>query len=446
MRLYRAIQTLRPTLYQPFSRINNIDPNFFSDRRFSELPNLHPTLKKNLLQNKIVFLTQAQNQCIDQIFEQPQTLSLAETGSGKTLMYLLPLLSDFIRKKEKEDDSGGREVTFSYELPQGAIILTSTKELCNQIYRDLRFLDPDYSVEATRLGSVSKIAPSIKNFEEKKNKNQKLLGEANLSNYLDFRKTDIVIATPGQLSDLLSLRKVQRMNPKYLIIDEADQLLTDTSNLRFVQSIMNKLDMTGPDAFHDRKIILTAATFPEKIKRNMFQSFIKNIFPQIEINKSDNYLRIPKDMEHNLVEVENESFGQKLAFLEELIQISNEKHFIVFCDNNDDVINVAEFLKSKYIPTVYCSGNMIETERSRNVNMFLTRAYTVLVCSDSVNRGLHFDFPLHLVQFDCARNMTSLIHRIGRTGRLGRKPVVTSFIRERDRPLLLNMQQMISIS
>ena len=163
----------------------------------------------------------------------------------------------------------------------------------------------------------------------------------------------------------------------------------------------------------------------------------------MQINKSNNYLRIPKDIEHNIVEIEGETTPQRLSYLEELIQISPSLHFLIFCESNDEVHEVSDYLKMKNVPTVCYSGKMMESERTRNVNLFLTKAYTCFVCSDAVNRGLHFDFPVHLVQYDCARNLTSLIHRIGRTGRLGNRPIVTSFIKEIDRPMLLNMQQMI---
>jgi superfamily II DNA/RNA helicase len=396
---------------------------------------LNGKILKQLFEQKMVYMTSAQEHCFENIFKNPQTLNLAETGSGKTLMYLLPLINDLYRAKE-HSRSIQQELKF-WENPKGALILTSTKELCTQIYRDLKTLDADDQIKATRLGSLSMVAPVVRRFEEiKKPELQEELSNSSIANYVDFKKMDVVISTPSQLETLIEAKRIRRLNPKYIIIDEADLLMTDLKNIKILSSILDKLNLLNPDLIHLRKVILTAATFPKQIKRNSMEEYLKKYFPNLKVSKSENYLYISKDLDHTVVDVEGLDFQERCRVLAEVINSLDQKNYIVFCNDNKSVKKITEYLTSNDIP---CQAHHIEQkegESVRAINLFSTGEYRVLVCCDSINRGIHFNFPLHLIQFDLAENMYSLIHRVGRTGRMGRQPTMTSFIDSSNRVFL----------
>lgn len=422
-------------LHRFFSRIGDIDPSFFSNRKFSDLDNIHRKLLKQLFEQKMVYMTSAQDLCFDSILKNNQTLNLAETGSGKTLMYLLPLINDLYTSFDEQRNI--KEHLKFWENPKGALILTSTKELCTQIYRDLKQLDTDDLVKATRLGSLSMVAPVVRRFDEiKKADLQEELSNESLANYVDFKKMDVVISTPAQLLTLIEARRIQRLNPKYIVIDEADLLMTDQSNIKLLSSILDKLNLLNPDLVHQRKVILTAATFPKSIRRNSMEEYLKRYFPNLQVSRSNNYLFISQDLNHSVVDVEGLSFEDRMEVLKEIINNLDHDNFIIYCNHNKSVKQIGEYLTSQAVPCQMHHIDQLEGESIRAINLFSTGNFKALVCSDSINRGIHFNFPLHLIQFDPAENMYSLIHRVGRTGRLGRQPTMTSMIDDQNRTFL----------
>ena len=429
-------------LRQPFSRIRDIDPDFFSERKFTDLKKLHKGLSKRMIENQMVYMTKAQSSCIDYIFKYDQTLNLAETGSGKTLMYLLPVLDYFIKLREKYPRQSS---SWDFENnPRGALILTHSKELCNQIYRDIRALDPEGIVQVTRLGSLSMVTPLVGRYEEIKQKKVKGdLSEEALANYVDFKKMDMIITTPGQLETLIFAKRIKRLNLKFLIIDEADNLLTDYKNFQMLTTVLDKLDIKNQNLVSQRKIIMTAATFPQLVRKIPFEKYLKDVFPELKIIKSENYMRVPKDIEHSVVETDDMSKIQKFEVVRQLLLSLDSVFFLVFCNKNETVHELTEYLQENEVPALPHSALQSDSERSWSVNLFSTRGYTALVCSDAINRGIHFDFPVHIIQFEPATNAFNLMHRIGRTGRLGRTPRVTSMINKSNKRLLTLMQGLI---
>lgn len=417
------------------SRVKGIDLDFFSDKKFSDLEFINPKILKTMVENQMIYMTNAQLKCINNIFLNNQTLNLAETGSGKTLMYLLPILQDFYSKNDSSQE---------FNL-KGALIVTSTKELCYQIYRDIKTLDSEDKINVTRLKNISSITPLIKNYDKTKenqvdhNKNTK-----NFSNYVNFEHMDIVISTAHQIDTMIKSNRIKKLNPKYLVIDEADNLLTEKNHFRSLSTLFSHIKLTDPQLIPHRKVILTAATFPEQFRKTYFENFLKNYFPKIKICKSDNYLKFPKDIDHNVVDIENFTFQEKLEILEQIIYALESKNFLIFCNSNENIEKVYQFLSDKQIPVVFHSTTSFESDRNKNIDLFATGAYTALVCSDAINRGIHFDFPLEIIQFDISENPFDLIHRIGRTGRVGMRPKLTSMVNKRARNLLAHVHSKIS--
>lgn len=427
----------RKTTFRFSSKIQRTEMDFFSKKKFSELGFINPAIIDRMTEQEMTYMTNAQSKCFQNILSNYQTLNLAETGSGKTLMYLLPIINNIYSKYNNPSKN--------HFKMKGALIITSTKELCNQIYRDIKMLDSEGKVNVTRLGSISSITPLIKNYDKiKENKINYDVATENLSNYLNFDDMDIVISTPQQIDTLIRSNKIKSLNPKYVVIDEADNLMTESTNLQQLASLFSHIDLTNPQLYFKRNIILTAANFPETIKSNLKEDFLKKYFPKINICKSDNYLKYPKDIDHTLVDVGNQTFNDKLQILKRLINTLENKNVIVYCNSNDNIKKVHKFLSENDIRVLYHSSSSSESERNKNINLFSTGSYTALICSDAINRGIHFDFPLEIIQFDTSENPLNLIHRVGRTAKLGTLPKLTSMITKTTQNLLSHIQSKTS--
>lgn len=427
----------RKTTFRFSSKIQRTEMDFFSKKKFSELGFINPAIIDRMTEQEMTYMTNAQSKCFQNILSNYQTLNLAETGSGKTLMYLLPIINNIYSKYNNPSKN--------HFKMKGALIITSTKELCNQIYRDIKMLDSEGKVNVTRLGSISSITPLIKNYDKiKENKIDYDVATENLSNYLNFDDMDIVISTPQQIDTLIRSNKIKSLNPKYVVIDEADNLMTESTNLQQLASLFSHIDLTNPQLYFKRNIILTAANFPETIKSNLKEDFLKKYFPKINICKSDNYLKYPKDIDHTLVDVGNQTFNDKLQILKRLINTLENKNVIVYCNSNDNIKKVHKFLSENDIRVLYHSSSSSESERNKNINLFSTGSYTALICSDAINRGIHFDFPLEIIQFDTSENPLNLIHRVGRTAKLGTLPKLTSMITKTTQNLLSHIQSKTS--
>jgi ATP-dependent RNA helicase DDX41 len=411
--------------------------DFFSNKKFTELSYINQSILNTMNEQEMTYMTNAQSKCFQNILANKQTLNLAETGSGKTLMYLLPIINE-IYSKDKNCSQNGSQM-------KGALIITSTKELCNQIYRDIKMLDSEGKVNVTRLGSISSITPLIRNYDKiKENKITHDVAAENLSNYVNFDNMDIVISTPEQMDSLVKFDQIKQLNPKYLVIDEADHLLTESSKQQSLASLFSHMDLGNSELLAQRNIILTAATFPERVKSSSQKEFLKKYFPNIKICKSDNYLKYPQGMDHTLVDVDNQSFKDKLHILKGLVNTLDSQNFLIFCNSNKNIIKIHQFLSENGVKTLYHSSDSTEAERNKNINLFSTGSYTALICSDAINRGIHFDFPLEIIQFDTCENPTNLIHRIGRTGRLGAHSKLTSMINKKTQNLLAHIQSKTS--
>ena len=182
------------------------------------------------------------------------------------------------------------------------------------------------------------------------------------------------------------------------------------------------------------------------MKRNIdkiyYQSFFKSLLGDLSISKTKSFLKINENTEQEVIEADKLSLEKKLALLKEIIFVSEYEHFIIFCQSNAVVFDLYQYLNYQGIPSLYLSGSMPETERLTNLLSFKSNEASVLVCSDSANRGLHFNFNSHIIQFDSPPTPIEMLHRFGRTGRLGKKGKVTSFMTEKDTKLYMNFDKL----
>ena len=260
---------------------------------------------------------------------------------------------------------------------------------------------------------------------------------SSMANYINFNQTDVVITTPAQFDMLNSHRRIKNLNPKYVVVDEADSMLeVNTNHGKALQSFFNEIGVKPKAPQTARRVIFSAATMPSKIYGVAFESYFQSILKDIQISRTENFHKLNENINHEMIEVDELTLGARLELLKDLVFASDYDNFIVFCSTNKDVVKVTEHLITEGVPSIHLTGDMAEPERLKNLLKFKSQDVNVLVCSDAVNRGFHFDFDCHVIQFDAAKHVFNLLHRFGRTGRLGKKGMVTSLVTKNDYKLL----------
>lgn len=404
----------------------------FSLESFEHLTRLRKDIVHALREAGMINMTHIQHQFLGRVFSEPRpqkSLILGETGSGKTLCYALPIVNSLIDSKQ-------------YKEPHKAsLILTASRELVSQVASDIKKLDPLDLVSVVKAGSFL----SKKAYEPRKIPPELRPISKNLTttkSFIDFSQSDVIVSTPSQIDLLYNYERIKSDVLDYLVIDEADVLLDKNQNhKKAVNSILKNLSDKG-----QTRVIIAAASFDRKIKGQDFIEYLQCQFPRIAVFQSDSYMKVNPLVEHVITEVDNIDPLARLDLLLSVILTSEYERFLIFCNTNQEVDEVHYYLEQRNISSIRFISSLSESQRINALCKFKSDKNTILVASDLANRGLHFDFDPHVVQFSCAQNAITLLHRFGRTGRLGKKGRVTSFITNTDVPLLSSFQDLTSQS
>lgn len=410
----------------------------FSDKKFKDLPFIRSDIKLALELNNFVNLTKAQNDSLHSFFNHSRNLLLAETGSGKTLAYILPVVNDLYNFYQTLEEAEESERENLLRRHKGALILTANKELTLQIYSDFQKIDRINKLRMTRLGSISQTATFVRNMKSQMSQEQVLeLSNKNLQNFVNFQKVDVVISTPQQMEVVQEHKRVKNLKPRFVVVDEADELFSKRAESIFkVFESFYLGDKLDPEI----NFIFCAASMPKKLYNTATKKFFSQVFPNIHIIQSESYSKINKEIDHKVVEVDEFSDEQKLRLLPEIMQNYPFQSVLIYSINKH-VKQIAEFLVANGIPAVHIDTTSTEQEKIKSLYQFKHQQVNVLVASDIVNRGIHFDFDLLIVQYDVSNSILDLLHRFGRTGRVGKKGAIVSLIEEKDRPLLNLLQK-----
>jgi ATP-dependent RNA helicase DeaD len=311
-------------------------------------------------------------------------LGVAQTGTGKTAAFALPILD---------------RLDLSQRSPQ-ALVLAPTRELALQVceaferyssrLRDVRVL-PVYGGQGygTQLSALR-------------------------------RGVHIVVGTPGRIMDHLDKGTLDLSELKYLVLDEADEML----KMGFAEDVETILADT-PD---DKQIALFSATMPAQIRRISGQ-YLKS--PD-EITIKGKTTTSANTTQRYLVV----SYAQKTDALTRILEVENFDAMIVFVRTKNETETLAEKLRARGYTAAAISGDVPQAQRERSVDQLKNGKLDILVATDVAARGLDVDRITHVVNFDIPIDTGSYVHRIGRTGRAGRSGSAISFITPRERRLL----------
>ncbi len=316
-------------------------------------------------------------------------VGLAQTGTGKTAAFALPILA---------------RLDVSQKTPQ-ALVLAPTRELALQVCEA-------FERYAAHLRGVH-ILP--------------VYGGQGYGVQLSAlrRGVHIVVGTPGRIMDHLDKGTLDLSELKYLVLDEADEML----KMGFAEDVETILADT-PD---DKQVALFSATMPAAIRR-MSQQYLHDpeeitvkTKTQTAANITQRYLVV--------------SYAQKVDALTRILEVENFEGMIVFVRTKNVTEELAEKLRARGYEAAAINGDIAQAQRERTVNQLKSGKLDILVATDVAARGLDVERISHVVNFDIPTDSEPYVHRIGRTGRAGRTGDAISFVTPRERGLLARIEK-----
>ena len=359
---------------------------------------LADTLLTALARLEITQPTPIQEQAIPAVLKGRDVLGVAQTGTGKTAAFSLPVLNALI-------ETGGRA---NPKAPK-VLILTPTRELASQI------------------------ADSIKSYASgTRFTHQVIFGGVSIRPQIDAmrRGVDIVIATPGRLLDLMNQRAIDLREVRHLILDEADRML----DMGFVRDVM-KIVAQVPK---ERQSLLFSATMPRSIE-DLAKKILTN---PVRVEVTPEVVTVEK-IDQSVFLVPQKA--KKLWLIDKLAQADVEK-VVVFTRTKHGANRLSEDLAKAGIDALAIHGNKSQGARQKALGSFQAGEVKVLVATDIVARGIHVDDISHVINFDLPEEPESYVHRIGRTARAGKSGVAVALVDPSERSKLKQIEKLTGLT
>ena len=365
-----------------------------------------PTSIINAMKKKGILLpTPIQMQGIPAVLSGRDIIGIAYTGSGKTLVFVLPIIMFCMEQ----------EVKFPFineEGPYGLVVCPS-RELAKQTFEII-----NYYSEALSSGSeLPKLRTCL------------CIGGINIREQIDVikRGVHIMIATPGRLMDMLDKKTVNLEVCRYLVLDEADRMV----DMGFEEDVRTIFSFFKGQ----RQTLLFSATMPKKIQNFARSALVKPV--------TVNVGRAGAANENVSQEVEYVKQEAKIVQLLPCLQ-KTAPPVLIFAEKKQDVDAIHEYLLLKGVEAVAIHGDKDQEERSRAVDLFRKGIKDVLVATDVASKGLDFPDIQHVINYDMPDDIEDYVHRIGRTGRSGKKGIATTFVNKGcDEHVLLDLKHLL---
>lgn len=347
-----------------------------SDKHF-EMFSLNSKILQNLKKKGLVNPTPIQEQTIPHILSGKDVIGIANTGTGKTGAFLLPLI---------------HKLNTNYN--ESAIVITPTRELALQIIQEFHIFAKDMGIQAALcIGGTN-----IRGQEKELRQNVRL-----------------VVGTPGRLKDFLNRRVLNLKRFSYVVLDEVDRMV-DIGFIKDVRYLISFLPQ-------QRQSLFFSATINDKVKE-ILNEFVKNPVT-ISVKKEETASAIDQD-----VVMVKDQFD-KVRVLQNLLQKADFNKVLVFGRTKWGIEKLYKELTRNGFKTAAIHGNKSQGQRQRALEMFKENRIQVLLATDVASRGLDIDNVSHVINFDVPDSYDSYIHRIGRTGRANNKGTALTFIQDK---------------
>jgi ATP-dependent RNA helicase RhlE len=335
---------------------------------------LAPAIVKAVREHGYETPTAIQAEAIPMVLDGHDLLGGAQTGTGKTAAFVLPMLHKLSLGQPAQNKFGGNGIR--------ALVLTPTRELAAQVEESVRVYGKFLELTSTVIFGGVGMNPQIAKVK---------------------KGVDILVATPGRLLDLLQQGVLDLGQVQMLVLDEADRML----DMGFIHDVKKVLAVVP----RDKQSLLFSATFSDEI-RDLAATLLKN--PQsVQVTPRNTTVQRITQVIHPV------GRGKKKALLAHIIQEQNWSQVLVFTRTKFGANNVAEFLTKNGIHAMALHGNKSQTARTEALGGFKSGDIRALVATDIAARGIDIDDLPHVVNYDIPNVSEDYVHRIGRTGRAG---------------------------
>ncbi|CAK8995576.1 unnamed protein product [Durusdinium trenchii] len=362
---------------------------------------LPDALTENLNRCSYSIPTPVQKYSIPAVLEGSDVMVTAQTGSGKTAAFLVPIITAALQAGPKELKEGAVCPT--------SVVLAPTRELCQQITQEAKRLT--YRSDARVACIVG--------------------GEDALTQLRSIVSgIEIVVAAPGRLDDFLNRGVISMEEVKFLVVDEADRML-DMGFEPQIRNIIENYGMPEPGE-GGRQTMMFSATFPQEMQ-DMALDFLDPSYYGISVGQVGH---AATDVDQHFEKVNwSEKFDRLCEVLDEVSENGSPKKTIVFANTKNVVDDIASQLRERGISAAPMHGGTNQMFRNRALADVKNGRISVLVATDVAARGLDVPGVEHIVNYDLPMDGDSYVHRIGRTGRIGNKGRATSFVGNRETAL-----------
>ncbi len=361
---------------------------------------LSKEVKRNLEEMGFKRPTDIQFKCIPHIQRGEDLLAIAQTGTGKTAAFAIPLIDKLQQIKYKAFEKGS---------VVRAIVIAPTRELAQQITQVFNKIGKGSNVKAVCIYGGVEQDYQVKRLLE---------------------GMDIVVSTPGRMFDLQAQGHLKLGKVSILVLDEADHML----DLGFAKDI-NDLIQRLPKR---RQTLFFSATIGKKIKQQAYKMVNSNAI-RIQISPKD---PVSKNVDHQIVSVK---MDDKRFFLQRLLEENKGKKFLVFVRTKVRAERVKAAMERVNIDSLTIHGDKEQEDREVALLAFRTGACQVLIATDVTARGIDIEGVEYVVNYDLPEVAENYVHRVGRTGRAKAKGKAVSFCAPNEKELLKEIEEYITV-
>lgn len=369
-------------------------------KTFTEI-SLSARLQSNLARNGFTQPTPIQALSIEPALAGRDLIATAQTGTGKTLAFVLPMLELLLRSRAEQNAAQSRA-----RGPR-VIVLSPTRELALQIHEAFTKLADGTGIRAAAVVGGLSENPQLKSIRQ---------------------GAEVVIATPGRLYDFLSRKLVDFAGVRMLVLDEADRML-DMGFLPTITRMMNAMPAT-------RQTLLFSATIESSVK-HLVENHVRDAM-RVEIGSTT---APAENIELHHYEVQQEG---KFGLLQHILN-DETGPVLVFARTKHGAEKLAKKLAQNGVKASAIHGDRSQNQRNQSLRGFQEGYYRVLVATDVAARGIHVDGIAHVINYDLPQVPEDFIHRAGRTARAGARGIASLFSTAAERSEVKRIERTLSV-
>lgn len=370
----RKMPTFDPSQFINKNPIETVEEVYVPKHKFTEF-GLDKKLAFTITSAGMTVPSPIQDQVIPEILNGHDVIGLAQTGTGKTAAFLIPLIQKTIKQYSRQ-----------------TLILAPTRELALQIDEELKKLSAGFKLFSTVCVGGTNIRPQIMGLR---------------------RNNHFIIGTPGRVMDLIDRRHLKPQHIRTVVLDEADRML----DMGFIHDMRKILE----DIPSDHETLFFSATMSKEIEA-LVKDFLKDPVT-VSVKKKDVTDSIMQD-------VVKYGHHNKFDTLVDLLKHEDSKRVLIFGAMKHSVEKLSHELTAAGIKAESIHGNKSHGQRQQSLKKFKSGNAKVLVATDVAARGIHVDGVTHVINYDLPNTFEDYVHRIGRTGRGSAKGKALTFIQE----------------